>query len=571
MDQNKQRSRELEYYKTRLQLRETELREAQRKLAATQERYATLYNLAPVGHLTIDGTGAIRQANDTALDMLGVARYALRGRSLLHYIAKDDHEAYKRFQKALITDDAVHICELRIDRPDDGKIIAELRGRRMAGTTANDLLGFIVMADVTAARKMHDQLKRRNSELAALNQFARTVSDSLQFADVIASLREMLVVKSDVARGAIFSYEAAQNELRLEAHWGTVPFVEHYKAVPVGGYGDATKSSRHLEQILAGQAPFYARDFRKVPLFAEKLESAPSADSAPTTDELGYEEEPFLFVPMVARGQVEGAIWLFSLHDEPISEDQVSYFSTVGQQAGIAMRSARLFADVRRGQERLRLLTRKIVSAQEEERRRVSRELHDEAGQLLTALKISLEMLQEDLKLSEKDAAAKGAVPKQLISAISLNERTMAHIRGLVHNLRPTVLDDLGLNSALEGLCHDFSQRRPVSVGYHQDIDPSLVLPAPIQIVVYRFLQEALTNVSKHAQATDVRVLLQESAGTVRLLVEDNGVGFELDPATEGIGILGMRERLESVGGRLEIYSKPSNGTRLVAWIPIDR
>ncbi|MFW6096943.1 MAG: PAS domain S-box protein [Chloroflexota bacterium] len=567
MDDETQRLRELDYYRTRLEVSEVQLREAQRKLAATQERYTTLYNLTPAGHMSIDERGAIRQANDTAFEMLGVTRNALRGRTLLNFVAEDDHQIYERFENALLGDNAVHICEVRIVRPNGDRIIAELRGRRVADATENAPFGFIVITDVTAARNMHDELRRRNRELAALNQFARSVSDSLQFEEVITHLKDMLLETSNITTGAIFSYDANQNELHLEAHWGDVPFVDHFAAIPVGGGGDAPKSARRLEQIISGQAPFYARDLRKVPLFQERLQESASVKSGAGDD---FAEEVFLFVPMVARGQVEGAIWLFSSQDKPITEDQISYFSTVGQQAGIAMRGARLFADVSHGQERLRLLTRKIVSAQEEERRRVSRELHDEAGQLLTALKISLEMLQEDLIDIEGGARDEGVVHKQLNSAISLNERTMSHIRSLVHNLRPTVLDDLGLNSALEGLCHDFAQRRPVSVDYRQDVDPSLVLPAAAQIVAYRFLQEALTNVSKHAQASEVRVLLQESAGAMRLVVEDDGVGFEMEPETEGIGILGMRERLESVGGRLEIYSEPKNGTRLVAWIPID-
>lgn len=567
MDDETQRSRQLEYYKKRLQMREADLREAQRKLAATQARYATLYNLAPVGHLTLEENGAIRQANDTALEMLGVARNALRDRSLVNYVAQDDAETYQRFERALLADDAVHISEVRILRPTGEKFIAELRGRRVFDAIQSTRLCYVVMTDVTAARKMHDELRRRNNELAALNQFGRTVSDSLQFDEIVTNLKEMLLERSGVTTGAIFSYDAAQSELHLEAHWGNVPFIEEFAAISVGADAGATESDRRLEQIIAAQSPFYARDFRNVPFFREKLQESGPTGFASGTD---FEEDVFLFVPMVARGQVEGAIWLFSTRDESITEDQISYFSTVAQQAGIAMRSARLFADVRSGQERLRLLTRKVVSAQEEERRRVSRELHDEAGQLLTALKISLEMLQEDLELSGVGARSDSAAHKQLDSAISLNERTMSHIRSLVHNLRPTALDDLGLTSALEGLCHDFAQRRPVSVEYHEDIDPSHMLPDSAQIVAYRFLQEALTNVSKHAEATEVRVLLQESAGVMRLIVKDNGVGFEMEPETEGIGILGMRERLESVGGRLEIYSKPNNGTRLVAWIPID-
>lgn len=544
-------SEKIDRLRHELEAKDSTLLEAQRELASTQERYINLYNLAPVGHLTIDAAGVIRQTNDSALQILGMPRDRLVGETITRFTVEPDRQMYEMFQNKLFAEDAVQICELRLRRSDGHELYAELRGRRMAGSAATEALGFIVVTNVSERRKMNDALRRRNRELGALNQFARTVSDSPNFAEVIANLETMLLDSSDAAAGAIFAYDVAQNELQLERHWGSLRFIERLSTVPIGG--------SQLEHVIAEQIPFYTRNLQEVPWLANEVVAEDLADW-----------QAFLYVPMVARGQVEGAIWLFSSEAGSITEDRIAYFGTLAQQAGIAMRSARLFAEVRHGQERLRLLTRKIVSAQEEERRRVSRELHDEAGQLLTALKLSLEMLGEDLQGVETDATAMELVRKQLASAIALSERTMAHIRGLVHNLRPTALDDLGLNSALEGLCHDFSQRRAVVVHYHQDVDDSVVLPASVQIVAYRFLQEALTNVSKHAQATDVQVLFQESLGNICLIVEDDGIGFDMNPATEGIGILGMRERLESVGGRLEIFSKPDNGTRLVAWIPTD-
>ncbi len=223
MDDETQRLRELDYYRMRLEVSEAQLREAQRKLAATQERYTTLYNLTPAGHMSIDERGAISQANDSAFEILGVTRNILRGRTLLNFVAEDDHQIYERFENALLGDDAVHICEVRIVRSDGDRIIAELRGRRVAGATENAPFGFIVITDVTAARNMHDELKRRNRELAALNQFARSVSESLQFEDVVANLKDMLLETSNITTGAIFSYDAGQNELHLEAIGGMFP------------------------------------------------------------------------------------------------------------------------------------------------------------------------------------------------------------------------------------------------------------------------------------------------------------------------------------------------------------
>lgn len=534
-----------------LQATKTALHNTQTDLASVQERYANLYNLAPVGHLTIDSSGSIRQCNDMALETLGARRDEVVGQKIVQFVAASDREAYEQFQGELFAQDIVQVGELRLVKSDGSHIYAELRGRRTAPKRTDEMLGFVVIANVTERRETHDALRRRNHELDAVNRFARAVSDSLDLAEVVNGLESMLAQSSDVSAGAIFIYDASQNALQLERHWGPLSFIERLSTVPM--------RDGQLEQIMIAHRPYCTENIQDVAWLVEQV----GVPALP-------ENRTLVIMPMVARGQIEGAIWLFCQTPGPVGEDRIAYFNTLGQQAGIAMRGARLFGEVCRGQERLRLLTRTIVSAQEEERRRVSRELHDEAGQLLTALKLSLEMLREDLLAARDDTTVFEAGQQQLASAISLSERTMAHIRGLVHNLRPTALDDLGLNSALDGLCHDFAQRRVMSVRFHQEVDDALLLPDSVQIVAYRFLQEALTNVSKHARASEVQVVLREVAGDVCLSIEDNGVGFEIDPATEGIGLLGMRERLESIGGKLEIFSEPSNGTRLVAWIPMD-
>jgi signal transduction histidine kinase len=133
------------------------------------------------------------------------------------------------------------------------------------------------------------------------------------------------------------------------------------------------------------------------------------------------------------------------------------------------------------------------------------------------------------------------------------------------------VLDALGVNSALEGFCRDFGRRTRMAIEYSGEDLP--LPPETVGIHLYRFLQEALTNVSKHARAHRVQVTLDAVDGTIRLVVEDDGVGFDPEAWTRrgsgtGIGLLGMRERIERLRGRLEIISQPGRGTRLVARIP---
>jgi PAS domain S-box-containing protein len=221
---------------------------------------------------------------------------------------------------------------------------------------------------------------------------------------------------------------------------------------------------------------------------------------------------------------------------------------------------------LRAGRERLQVLSQRLIEAQETERRRVSRELHDEAGQSLTALKISLELMQADV-LAESEKSH-----QSLQEAVVLTNETIERIRLLAQGLRPPELDVVGLNLTLEDYCHDFTQHTRLPVDYTGAELPAL--PDEVTICFYRVLQEALTNVAKHAHANHVWVALHRNANTLSLSVEDDGQGFDAQTMVsvsrqpQSIGLLGMRERLELLGGRLEIKSQPGQGTRLAAFCP---
>ena len=153
----------------------------------------------------------------------------------------------------------------------------------------------------------------------------------------------------------------------------------------------------------------------------------------------------------------------------------------------------------------------------------------------------------------------------------------MEGVRRLAQDLRPPALDAVGLSPTLEDACRGFARRTQLSIDYRGSDGPALA--EGVNICLYRFLQEALTNVARHAKADNVHVALERDAEAVRLWVEDDGRGFEVQPAlsvpstpgsSAGIGLLGMQERLESLGGRLEVDSQPGRGTRLVAYIPLE-
>jgi len=196
----------------------------------------------------------------------------------------------------------------------------------------------------------------------------------------------------------------------------------------------------------------------------------------------------------------------------------------------------------------LEQLTRQLLRAQEDERRRISRELHDEAGQILTAVKIQLDL----------DGRT---------SAGEMVGRALAQVRDLSNLLRPSVLDDLGLVPAVRGLIEDFARRTRIDVDL--DVDDGIrVAEADQQVVIYRVIQEALTNVARHSGARHAVVRLRSHDGRVELNIEDDGRGFASEP-TPHLGLLGMRERVAELGGTLHIAGAPGKGAHLSVRLPL--
>jgi signal transduction histidine kinase len=216
-------------------------------------------------------------------------------------------------------------------------------------------------------------------------------------------------------------------------------------------------------------------------------------------------------------------------------------------------------------------LVRQLSAAQEDERRRISRELHDETGQHLTALLLGLKTLEPFLKAP--DAA------RQLKELQALTGQLGEEIHRIAVQLRPTSLDDLGLHKTLTNFVHEWSSRSKVAVELHiEGLDQSR-LPSEIETILYRIVQESLTNVARHAGAQNVSLVLQRHPRHVTLIIEDDGKGFDVQSAlgaasdrSDGrahLGLLGMKERVVLVGGELEIESIPSEGTTLFVRIPL--
>jgi signal transduction histidine kinase len=221
-------------------------------------------------------------------------------------------------------------------------------------------------------------------------------------------------------------------------------------------------------------------------------------------------------------------------------------------------------------QNQLHLLTGQLLNAEEGERRRISLELHDEMGQALTLLKFQIGAMAKKL------GALKPEVKDECEALVLHIDEIIENVRRLSRDLSPAVLEELGLSGALAYLLEEFHEYHS-SVNYTEDIDEiDESFSQQTQVFIYRIIQESLTNIFKHAQATEVAVKAKRQNGQVLFEVQDNGQGFAPDQvllkdgAPKGLGLAAMQERVRMVGGEIQIWSQKGQGTRLSFSIPME-
>jgi signal transduction histidine kinase len=266
---------------------------------------------------------------------------------------------------------------------------------------------------------------------------------------------------------------------------------------------------------------------------------------------------------MIAEGRIIGALCVGGNKRNAFNSEDLEILQVLNSHLALAIHNARLFEQVNSSSERLHNLATQLVSAQEDERRRISLELHDEAGQALTAIKLNLGLFQESLPVNMNE------LTERIKEAMKMTDETMDLIRSLAHGLHPPALDAVGLHQAFTDYCQRATRQSGVKIHYSGKDIPHL--PDYIKISFYRVLQEALNNIFKHAQASNIEVILGIEREIITLYVHDNGHGFTQAPElamSQGIGLKGIINRIEALGGYIKIISSQAKGTTLVAKIP---
>jgi signal transduction histidine kinase len=302
----------------------------------------------------------------------------------------------------------------------------------------------------------------------------------------------------------------------------------------------------------------------EVDLVQEVLTAAPGAPGVRALPAAGGRS--CLSVPLIVRDNLIGALRLTADRPGAFSAELIDVAGEVADRLAVVLQATRLAERVEAGRERLTALAGRARTARESERRRLGRELHDEVGQALTAVKINLQTVQR--------LPASADMAPRLDESVGLVEQALHQVRSLSLELSPPLLDGQGLGPALRSYLNRLGPRAGLAVLFAAD-PLEKRLPGGLETACFRVVQEALTNVVRHARARQVAVEVRRRARAVRILVADDGVGFDVRAAWRragqgsSLGLLGMRERVLQAGGRIAIRSAPGRGTEVRARLPL--
>ncbi|MBI2201617.1 MAG: GAF domain-containing sensor histidine kinase [Armatimonadetes bacterium] len=379
---------------------------------------------------------------------------------------------------------------------------------------------------------------QRSRDLVTMSAVAESLNRSLDVREALGRALRQLVALMRVSSGWIFLRDADEFQLAV--------------------------SENLPRELASNQMERMRGDCRCLQMLREgQLTQAVNIVNCLRLEKAGYDHPRHVTVPLRTASDVLGVMNLVLPRRRSLTSRELATLSAIGHQIGLAAERARLYEEVREKEALRGRLLEKLISAHEDERRRIARELHDEAGQALTALILNLQVAEQ----SEKPLP-----PQQLARLRGIAEDTLAELRRMIYDLRPSILDDLGLAAAIRWYAKETIEPKGVQVtmsisGLNER------LPSYIETAVFRIVQEALTNVLKHASATHTTVEVAHRDSRVQMVIFDDGQGFDLSSVSThregGMGLLGMRERAELLGGTLTIHSEPGGGTRLEVAIPV--
>jgi len=530
----------------------TERRNAEERLRASDERFRAIFNQVTVGVGLTDLTGRFALVNQRYCDIVGYTPDELLSMSMQDLTYPDD-VAYslKLFQSLAETGSPFQI-EKRYLRKDGSIVWVNNSVSAIRDASGKPEYEVAVVLDVTDRKRAQEELVRAHDELER-RVFERTEQLTAANEALRLEVEERKRTEADLRRS-----EAYLAEGQRLSHTGSFCW-----NISTGGVYWSQETYR-----ICGFQPEEVQP--SGPLFFEIVQSddrpVVERELARAVEERSDYELEFRIVR--DHGQIR---YIHSVGHPVLNQsgDVIEVIGTVLDVTEHKLAERELQKETeernRLAQERTNLL-RQLTVTQEAERRRISREMHDQLGQQLSALTLKLAALKETY-------GAHGELREQLNTLEAMVRQLDTDVDLLIRELRPIALDDLGLRAALSNYVNNWSKHCGVRAELHVSGMEQGRLPNEIETALYRVTQEALTNVAKHAHAQNVGILLDRRSDHVSLIVEDDGTGFDgenaFNPRERGLGLIGMRERIVLVGGTLDVESRPGAGVTVFVRIPV--
>lgn len=508
----------------------TDQKKAEKRLRESEELYRTVVEQAAENIFLVDArTKRILRANASLHRSLGYTPRELRWLTIYDVVAHDRESIDRNALR--VTSDPTYLGERRYRRKDGSEFFVEVSAGRISHGGGEVLC--VVAHDVTGRKEAEEALRRSLSALLALYETGRILGSSLRKEEIGTRLLEIAQRFSDCT-AAVISLRDDDGTLNAWRSVGPEAILASVRDEP------GVEAARRAAVEKAGTV--------------ELRPQAPRADGL-----VG------IFLPLRARDRAIGVMEVY-VPATPGDAPSLETFSSLANQAAGALENARLYEELSGRERQLKELLGRLLTAQEEERRRVAYDIHDSLAQTAAA---AYQQLQAFARRCPPPGTPDA---EELDEALALVRRTVGEARQVIADLRPTVLDDFGLRAAVR-LQADTLR----SEGWEVCCGGSLGderLPAEVETTLFRVAQEALTNVRKHANAPRVHVTLDHRGEDVRLVVRDEGRGFGPGETTgeapgEKVGISGMRERVSLLGGRFEVRSGPEGGTSVMAEVPL--
>lgn len=426
----------------------------------------------------------------------------------------------------------------------DFKAVVPIRRRDEIGQLST---AFAVMTH--ELDRAQNELLSRNQELLALNSLAATVSQSLDLEEILAKAMQKMLAINNSKAGWAFLGDARKKELKLVSYIGSSNLFHCLQS------RSCTANCACYQVLNFGQA-----------LLVNDVSQCPILDKGATT----RESTPyFVSVPLKSKDKVLGVMNVTCSAERCFTERDFELMHSIGYHVGLAVENSMLYQETRQKEELRGQLLSTIINAQEEERKRISRELHDGCAQTLTGLIMSIES-------AESIASQKtSTVAEKLASTRLIATHVLEDMRKLMRGLRSTDLEELGLVAAI----HSNAKTNLEPADIHLDFDAqgfNHSLPPPIETALFRIVQEAVHNIIKHSRAQNVTIRMTMADSKIVATISDDGRGFDTSaffaPArrVQSLGLIGMQERASLLGGSLSITSTPGQGTLIAVEIPTD-